>query len=204
MISGNAGDGVDILGSGTSGNQVLGDEIGTVAGGACLPNGGNGVSIYGTASFNTIGGTVAGSADVIAGQGVYLAVSNNNGVEISGSGTSDNLVEADYIGTNSSGSTNLGDFDGVLIENGATNNTIGGTIAAARDVISGNASYGVEIDGSGPTSNVVEGDYVGVAPCGTSGLGNASGGVLVDGAGGNTIGGSVSGARDVISDNGMA
>ena len=38
----------------------------------------------------------------------------------------------------------------------ATSNTIGGTSAAARNVISGNGSDGVFIQGNGATSNVVD------------------------------------------------
>ena len=40
--------------------------------------------------------------------------------------------------------------DGVLIESGASGNTIGGTTAGARNVISGNGYYGVDIDARVP------------------------------------------------------
>ena len=51
--------------------------------------------------------------------------------------------------------------NGVLIQGGATGNTIGGTTAAARNVISGNAVCGVYLIGQGTSGNVVEGDYIG-------------------------------------------
>ena len=52
-----------------------------------------------------------------------------NGVYISDSGTTGNLVEGDYIGTDSTGSHALPNYDGVVIQNGAADNTIGGTTA---------------------------------------------------------------------------
>ena len=58
LISGNAGDGVEICGSGTTGNVVAGNLIGTDATGeAALPNGADGVQIDSGASNNTVGGT---------------------------------------------------------------------------------------------------------------------------------------------------
>ena len=53
-------------------------------------------------------------------------------------GTTGNLVEGNDIGTNSNSATGLGNYDGVEIDTGASSNTIGGTTAAARNVISGN------------------------------------------------------------------
>ena len=50
---------------------------------------------------------------------------------------------------------------GVLIAAGSSANTIGGTTAAARDVISSKAQWGVYIEDSGTSYNLVEGDYIG-------------------------------------------
>ena len=83
--------------------------------------------------------------------------------------------------------------------------TIGGTTAAARNVISGNET-GVGITGG--SDNLVEGNYIGTDTTGTSAIGNGpfAGGNGFGGYGistqytvGNTIGGSVSGAGNVIS-----
>ena len=51
--------------------------------------------------------------------------------------------------------------DGVLIQSGAHNNTIGGNAAGTGNVISGNTTNGIEITGSGTNSNTVAGNYVG-------------------------------------------
>ena len=83
----------------------------------------------------------------------------------------------------------------------ATNDTIGGTAAAARNVISANGNYGVSLN-AGTTADLVQGNYIGVDPSGYVARGNAQGGVEVDGgASNNTIGGTVSGARNIISGN---
>ena len=198
VISGNTGDALYIVGSGTTGNVVEGDYIGPAASGDQEPTNyenENGVYIGGGASDNTIGGTVSGSLDLLSGN-------TSDGVQITGSGTSGNVVEGDFIGTNSTGSSPLANDVGVLVQNGATNNTIGAlTVGAPSDVIAGNTTDGVQIAGSGTTGNVVWGDYIGNT--GSSALANANNGVsLFDGATNNTIGGTVSGSLNVISGNG--
>ena len=56
MISGNTYAGVYIRDTGTSGNVVLGNYLGTDAGGTVAVPNGSGVAILGGASGNTIGG----------------------------------------------------------------------------------------------------------------------------------------------------
>lgn len=88
------------------------------------------------------------------------------------------------------------------ITGGSTGNTVGGTSAAARNVISGNNSRGVDILGSGVSSNTVTGNYIGTNAAGTAPLGNSAGGVVINNsATSNTIGGSATGAGNVISGN---
>jgi hypothetical protein len=50
----------------------------------------------------------------------------------------------------------------VLIQLSSSNNTIGGTTAAAGNVISGNTANGVAISGGGTTANLVEGNTIGL------------------------------------------
>ena len=182
VISGNTGDGVHIV-NGATGNVVEGDYIGLNAGGsAALGNGASGVAIYAGASGNTIGGTMAGTSNVISASVQYY------GVYISDSGTTGNVVAGDLIGTDSTGTHALANPIGVYIGNGASDNTIGGTTAIARDVISGNTGDGVHIV-NGATGNVVEGDYIGLNASGSAALGNGSSGVAIfGGSTSNTIG----------------
>ena len=67
-------------------------------------------------------------------------------LRIFGSGATANSVQGDYIGTDITGTVALpnGD-DGVYISGGAANNTIGGTVTGARNLISGNAGEGVDM-----------------------------------------------------------
>ena len=131
-----------------------------------------------------------------------------DGVDIGGGGgvATGNVVEGNYDSANAAGTAALPNGgDGIKIGLGATNNTIGGTVSGARNIISGNVGDGVVISGSGTTGNLVEGNYIGTNAAGTAALGNATDGVQVSsGATGNTIGGTANGAANVISGNGYA
>src|SRR5262249_57816492 len=88
-----------------------------------------------------------------------------------------------------------------------TANTIGGSPAAARNVISGNTTDGVRISGTGTTGNVVAGNYIGTNAAGTAAVPNVQQGVNLAGAPSNFVGtdalGTASPAtRNVISGNG--
>jgi parallel beta-helix repeat protein len=198
VISANSGNGVVLTGSGTSGNVIQNNLIGTdYSGTHALGNGGSGVVINLGATGNTIGGTTLYTRDVISGNGYY-------GVYLSDSGTSNNLVEGNYIGTNAAGTAALGNgVNGVEIMNGASSNTIGGVTSSARNVISGNGGTGVVLTNYGTSYNLVEGNYIGTNAAGTGAVGNGVYGVIISGgAASNTIGGLQAGAGDVISGNG--
>ena len=76
LISGNAGDGVGIIGSLSDRNVISGNTIGfDVSGAGALPNAGNGVIVRAGASHNTIG-AVAGST------GNSIVYSGANGVQV--------------------------------------------------------------------------------------------------------------------------
>jgi CSLREA domain-containing protein len=192
VISGNDGNGVNIESS--PNNRVQGNFIGTNAtGAASLPNT-NGVNLV-SAAGNTIGGTAAGARNVISGN-------TANGVAITGMGATGNLVQGNFIGANAAGTGDLGNgSSGVAILEDAVANTIGGTMAMARNIISGNDKNGVTISDS--TLNMIQGNFIGLAMNGVSPLGNSRSGVLVtDGAANNRIGGTVAGAGNTIAHNG--
>ena len=209
LISGNSSVGIALYGA--SDDQVVANFIGTdVTGTKALGNEGGGVSIYGGASGNTIGGTTASDRNIISGNANPTMPLGYAGVEIVGAGTTGNVVEGNFIGTDITGAKALGNANGgVSIFEGASGNTIGGTTASARNIISGNATptapngyAGVELIDTGTTHNVVEGNFIGTDVTGTKALGNANGGVSIfDGASGNTIGGTTAAARNLISGN---
>ncbi len=183
--------GVTITGSGASGNQVLGNYIGTNSTGTAASGSDYGVFIN-NAPNNTVGGTVSGARNIISGNGW--------GVMITGSGATGNQVLGNYIGTNAAGNAKIANFYGVTID-GANNNIIGGTTAAARNIISGNGSIGIQLLHAA-TGNQVLGNYIGLNAAGTSPLSNSDSGISLYEADGNTIGGTTAGARNVISGNG--
>ena len=114
------------------------------------------------------------------------------------------MVEGDYIGTNAAGEYGLvgNAAYGVVIDTGASSNTIGSTIYREGDVISGNVASGIIIFGAGTTGNVVEGDDIGLDATGEYNVGNGIDGVdIAGGALSNLIGGTASFARNAISAN---
>jgi len=197
VVSGNGQIGVFLAGTGTTGNVVAGNDIGTNPNGtAALANAVYGVVINAGASGNLIGGTTSGAGNVVSANGQV-------GVFLSGTGTTGNVVAGNDIGTNLNGTAALANAAyGVAINGGASDNTVGGTTPGAGDVVSGNGAVGVFLTGSGTTGNVVAGNDIGTNLNGTAALPNASYGVAINGgASGNLIGGSTAAARNVISGN---
>jgi uncharacterized repeat protein (TIGR01451 family) len=194
IISGNDSFGISIQGNFGPGNLMQGNYIGTnIDGTAGLGNSGVGVGI--SAQNNTIGGTVAGARNVISG--------NAGGIDMGNSAATGNLVQGNYIGTDINGTADLSNTNNGVSIRDAGNNTIGGTDAGARNVISGNDAYGIGIIGSGVTGNLVQGNYIGTDINGIADLGNSADGVFLDNVANNnnTIGGTAAGARNVISGN---
>jgi hypothetical protein len=138
---------------------------------------------------------VEGSANEI--KGLILNRFSSAGVVISGDG---NRVSGNYIGTDAAGTAALPNENGIMICLGGRFNVVGGGTPEERNVISGNAEMGVVILDTGTDSNEVKGNYIGTDASGEAPLGNAIAGVFVAfGPTGNTIGGSVSGERNIIS-----
>ena len=109
-------------------------------------------------------------------------------------------IQGNFIGTDASGHAALANGgNGILIEDGSSDNTIGGAAAGDGNVISGNGNGpGVQIIGS--SGNVVQGNLIGTDASGTTALGNQYG-VYITGSSDNTIGGAAAGAGNVISGN---
>jgi hypothetical protein len=197
LISGNRGDGVRILGGGsfmTTGHVVQGNYIGTdVSGTAALGNGA-GITLTGFGvNRNTIGGTAAGAGNLISGNaaaGISLS-------QLAGAST----VQGNFIGTDVSGTRVLGNGSVGVDVAGSFTDTIGGTLAGAGNLISGN-SVGVSVGGDA-ANNLVQGNFIGTDVRGTAPLANRANGVVLSGASANnTIGGVAPGAHNLLSGNG--
>ena len=186
------GSGVEIAGADATGNRVEGNFVGTNDGGTVdSGNGVRGVFIDGAAD-NTVGGTQPDMRNVISGN-------DEDGILVFGFGATGNRVEGNFIGTTADGSADLGNTeDGVLVH-AASDTTVGGTAAGARNLISGNGGSGVFVFANGTT---VQGNYIGIDAEGTGALGNGGSGVTVFGADGNAIGGTAGGAGNRIAHNG--
>ena len=193
IISGNGRSGVIIFGIDSTNNIVQGNFIGTdVTGAIAMGNDTDGVVML-DASDNTIGGSVAGEGNLISGN-------EGNGVLILGSSATNNLVHGNLIGTDFNGIAALGnDASGVSIQDGSSN-TIGGITPEERNIISANSGSGVTISGD-VTGNLLQGNFIGTDVTGTIALGNSVSGVILGNTPANTIGGTATGAGNVISAN---
>ena len=202
FISGNTGPGIRITDAGATGNQIQGNFIGTNTSGTAAVANSIGVEIRNSASANSVGGAAASLRNVIAG---------NTQVDVLIENSDSNQVAGNLIGTNSDGNVaiagNAPGGVGLIIRNGADSNTVGGVTASAGNVISGHQDAGVWIRGttvSGDpvsTGNILQGNVIGAAIGGSVALPNLVGLRISDGATNSTIGGTASGARNVISGN---
>jgi parallel beta-helix repeat protein len=195
VISGNGGNGINA--NGGPGVVIINNFIGTDASGKkAIANKQDGIVLTGEFS-STVGGTDANTRNIISG--------NANGIELADS--SENSIEGNYIGTDVTGASALGNMgSGIVLDQYADDNTVGGTSAAARNIIAGNSAFGVAIDGANDnfgdktTGNVVEGNYIGTDVTGKNALGDGNAGVYIDrGADNNTVGGTDPGAGNLIS-----
>ena len=187
IISGNTGDAVNLHDAGTSGNLVVGNYIGTDAtGNADLGNGGHGVLIF-SASNNTVGGPGPGEGNVIS--------SNLFGMSVHGA--SGNIIQGNIFGLNAAGTADLGnDTHGIHVSTNATGTIVGGTESGAGNVVSGNVHGFILADGSSGTQ--VLGNYIGTDATGSGLFPNDAVGIVIDNSSNNIIGGTQSGARNVI------
>jgi hypothetical protein len=239
VISGNGSAGIQIgdpqgMGIGSANNRIIGNYIGvTPDGSAALPNEAVGIGIVFAASTgNEIGGINAGEGNVISGNGLH-------GIAFQ-EGANGTLVRGNLIGLNAAGTAAIPNSQAGVYILRAANNTIGGTTAAARNIIAGNALGGVNITGESllqvtaetarptaethtvaawtpgrlqmgrdvlpqragavhaATGNVVQGNYIGLNAAGTAPLSNVLFGVMLNHTSGNTVGGAVTGAGNVI------
>lgn len=178
---------------------IQGNYIGTdVTGTKALGNANGGIVLYadnGPCSNNSIIGN--------------LISANNNGIVLGSldfnSGTFSNTIQGNLIGTDVTGLKRLGN-----VENGIwvfdSQNTIGGSTAAERNIISGNGQNGILISSS-VFNTVITGNYIGTNITGAKALGNGENGIQLGINGGlnaayaNIIGGSADGEENVISGN---
>jgi len=175
-------------------NLIAGNFLGTdITGTHSMPNESAGIALFGS-NYNLIGGTIAENRNLISGN---LAGQTGAGIDME-PGTTGNIVQGNYIGTDVTGKQPLPNVGGIGVLAGF-NTTIGGTAPGAGNLISGNRGPGVSIGG---TNNLIQGNFFGTDASGTQALGNETG-IAVSGDN-NLIGGTFPEARNLISGNGIA
>jgi VCBS repeat protein len=151
--------GVDLVYSLSNGYLVQGNFLGTDSTGTKSfgSGSGDGINIEGGSHDNLIGGTTPAARNVISGA-IF------NGVFLRDSGTSNNLIQGNFIGTDVTGTKSVKNGTGVRTIFDADNNTFGGATAAARNIISGNNIAGIQFGEptkGGAVNDLVQGNYIG-------------------------------------------
>ncbi len=185
--------GVQFIGSANC--QVRACFIGTdLTGTVDLGNGLNGVQMEGGSNNNTIGGSVLCDGNLISG---------NNGAGISINNSTGNIVSGNVVGLSLTGTTALPNSSiGILCINGANSTSIGGSLAAEANIVSGNGSgltgNGINLDAS--SDCIIRGNFIGVDATGNTGIGNAENGIALNGCQNTLIGGSGANDGNTIAD----
>src|SRR5262249_15786689 len=190
-ISGNNGDGLALSGD----NIIIQDNyIGTDATGTKAIGNNAGISLSGNNCL--IGGSLEDTRNLISGN-------RNRGLAISGS-VSGNVVSGNYIGVDVTGTQALGNGnEGIAIFSASPHdNLIGGLAGSpgtdAGNVISGNATYGINLNGT--DGNMVQGNIIGSDVTGTQALANGLDGIIIAGSN-NLINADNSGVGNLIAFN---
>jgi hypothetical protein len=188
IISANIGFGIVLNAANT--NFISGNYIGTSPDGGSARNNNVGIYLLEASSNNVIGGDSPGMGNVISGNthGIYLIADSNT-------------IRGNIIGLAADGITPLPNQIGITVV--GSNNTIGGTLPAHRNIISGNLDRGLELSGAGVDSenNVLSGNYIGTDAGGRIAVGNLTGIFLGPRAANNLIGGNAPGTANLISGN---
>lgn len=143
---------------------------------------------------NTHGFDVRSGADGTIIRGLVINRFNGTGIQV----LSANHIEisGNFIGTNALGTAAMGNRFGIHLES-ASENRIGGSTPAQRNLISGNQSTGINVGGS---DNIIVGNLIGTDSCGLSSVPNQVG-INANGGTHTRIGGTTPQDRNVISGN---
>jgi len=184
VISGNDQNGVDISGTASSGNRVIGNYIGTDSTGlADIGNQSDGIKLAPSMMNTEIGGDTPGERNVISGNG-------SMGIRLTGVNILGTVISGNYIGVDVTGVSALAnDGYGIYLNYGPQSTVIGGELPAEGNIISGNQFGGVVLNGTAATGNTIKGNLIGVGAGGLVPVPNGGDGIQVNSnAIDNTIG----------------
>lgn len=118
VISGNLGSGVQLVGGLASNVTIQGNIIGLNKPGTSAVGNATGVAITFYSGPNLIGGTTTTARNVISGNGTGVAIGDLGS-------SAGNLVQGNFIGTDTSGMLSIGNGTGVTITQGSRNDHVG-------------------------------------------------------------------------------
>lgn len=149
--------------------------------------------------------TITASADGTEIRGLLIRDFAGHGIAIQ-AGSEDNTIAGNWIGRLANDGSDAGHEEqnggaGVFIA--GADNYIGGMSASEGNVISGNGQQGIRISGEAADFNVIHGNLIGTDQHGRLDIGNRWAGIRVDnGADDTVIGGTQTGAGNILSGNG--
>jgi hypothetical protein len=137
-----------VLGTNTGKSLVQGCFLGVAASGTnVVGNQGDGLRI--SSAGNLVGGATSGDGNLIAGN-------RGNGIRLVSSTARHNTVAGNFIGVGLDGITPMANGgSGILMEEGAANNTIGSTTTADANRIAFNGDDGVTLSGDAGSGNTI-------------------------------------------------
>jgi len=107
-----------------------------------------------------------------------------------------NIIEGNFLGTDASGTVAVGTLAGTNAV-ASSDNTFGGTTAAARNVIAAVSAPAIELR-EGANNNTIQGNYIGLDVSGTTALPNDGTDLVIWDSESNTLGGATAAERNVV------
>ena len=174
--------------------HIVADGTGT----STLRNGGSDILLL--REDNVVGGATPAARNVVSGALLWGVQAAN--------GSHDSVIEGNYIGTDSSGSSSVPNGAGGVFVASA-NVVVGGTRPSGAtdcsgpcNLVSGNKGEGIELSGAGATGSSVTGNFVGTNPSGMAAVPNiGEAGILVETVNTVHIGGAALGQGNLVSGN---
>jgi hypothetical protein len=120
---------------------------------------------------NLVGVDVGANAGGVAIEDNLISGNSDDGLGIFGDGTT---LTSNQIGLDVTGAAAGNGGDGIVVRNGSAQTTIGGTAAADRNVIGANDDYGI-LAGQDSATVTIRGNFVGLAPDGSTPRPNQNG-----------------------------
>ncbi|MCX6296267.1 MAG: T9SS type A sorting domain-containing protein [Bacteroidetes bacterium] len=171
VFSGNDHVGIRLVNANS--NIIKGNYVGLNRTGNAAVRNYDGISIEGTSKYNLIGGYTAAERNYVSGNVAY-------GIPVFGTGCNYNIIVGNFVGTDITGIDSIPNTYGVLFDDGASYNRLGGSVAGAGNLLSGNSGYGVFLYNPGTQKDTVIGNLIGTDISGTQPLPNSNG-IVIDG-----------------------